>query len=110
MSGVLKNPVLFHYSRGGYEDEGASWEHGGAFAYNMLINKGVLKGKEKLIINVDERRAPFPLHFASANVTFTSLEIAVEFLNELNSTKKSDWFKIYNNLLNKVRGELGNKD
>ncbi len=97
--GVLNSDILLHYRTPGFEDEGASWEQGIAFACNLL--KG--KHKKKLIIYADETKVPFPLHFASANVNFSSLETAVEFLNCINSVEKKDFMKIWMRLLDKER-------
>ena len=101
--GVLKSDVLLHYRTRGYEDEGASWEHGIAFATN-LINQKVKTGfPNKLIVYVDDTRAVWTLNFSSANINFSALETAVNFLNNIDSLKKSDWVKIYMEIINKDR-------
>ena len=50
LKGVIGSKIIFHYRTAGYEDEGGSWEHGGAFVYNILHQKGLIKGWKKLII------------------------------------------------------------
>jgi hypothetical protein len=103
--GVLDCDILFHYRMRGYEDEGASWEHGIAFACNLLAQetKKVKAIKSKLIIYSDETSVPFPLHFGSADVTFNKLETAVEFLDSLKSLDKQDFMRDYLKLLDKER-------
>lgn len=96
-NGVINSDILLHYRRRGYEDGGASWEHGIAFACNLL------GAGEKLILYVDETNVPFPLHFASASLTFNSLETCVEFLNGLTSLEKKDFQKIWMKLLDRER-------
>jgi hypothetical protein len=103
MEGVFKSQIIFHARFKGYEDDGASWEHGAGFMYNLLINKGLLKGEEKLIIYADETNVPFPLHFSSANVTFNNLKTSIDFINSLDSLDKKSWIKIYNRLLDQER-------
>ena len=100
--GVLDSDVLLHFRTKGYEDEGASWEQGIAFASNLYKQRGFnIKGK--LIIYADDTFVPFPLHFGSANVVFNKLETSIEFLNNLKSLEKKDWIGIYMNLLDKER-------
>lgn len=99
--GVLKSDIILHARFKGYEDEGASWEHGIAFGYNL----GNPDKKQKLIIYADETDTPFPLHFGSANVTFNRLETAVDFLNSLDSLEKFEWFQSYNALLDRARSK-----
>lgn len=101
--GVMDSDILLHFRTRGYEDEGASWEHGIAFANNLLYQKKIIKSKEKLIIYADDTNVPFPLHFASANLTFSSLETSVEFLNSLKGLKKKDFMPFYMELMNKER-------
>lgn len=100
--GVLDSDILLHYRMRGYEDEGASWEHGIAFACNLLKERN-LNVKSKLIVYADDTKVPFPLHFGSANLTFNSIETSVEFLNSLNSLEKKDFMKNYLKLLDKER-------
>ena len=104
--GVLISDILFHYRTRGHEDEGGSWEPGGAFAYNLLQQRGLIRAEKKLIIYADDTAVPFPLHFASANVTFNSLETAVEFLNSLDSFDKSGFMQNWMSLLNKERAGI----
>lgn len=102
--GVLNSDILFHYRRRGFEDEGASWEHGIAFACNLLNMLGkVREVKGSLIVYVDSTRAVWPLNFASANVNFSNLETAVDFLNLLKSTGKKDWISVYMKLIDRDR-------
>lgn len=96
--GVLNSDILLHFRRRGYEDDGASWEQGIAFACNLL-NARELDVKPKLIIYADETSVPFPLHFGSANVTFNNLETAVRFLNSIKSLEKKDFIDDYLKLL-----------
>lgn len=103
VKGVLGSPIIFHYKTRGYEDDGASWEHGGAFAYNIFQQQGLIKGKSKLIIYVDDTAVPFPLHSASASLTFSDLEVGIEFLNGLDSIKKEDYMKHWMDLLDRER-------
>lgn len=100
-NGVLDSDIIFHYKMRGCEDDGASWEHGIGFACNLLLqrNPNIKIIKPKLIIYADETAVPFPLHFGSANVTFSDLEISVEFLNSLKSLGKMDFMKDYLRLL-----------
>lgn len=104
-NGVLDSDIIFHYRMRGYEDDGASWEHGIAFACNLLLQKNpeIETIKPKLIIYADETAVPFPLHFGSANVTFNGLETAVEFLDSLKSLAKKDFMKDYLRLLDRER-------
>lgn len=102
--GVLNCDCLLHYRMRGYEDEGASWEQGIAFAVNLLGNQGVRTERpSKLIVYVDECNAPFPLNFASANVNFSNLSTAVKFLRDISSTKKEDWISVYMGIMNRNR-------
>lgn len=116
--GVLNSHILLHYRTKGYEDEGASWEQGIAFGvnlYNCKLRKickipelaksldKLLIFPDKLIINVDDTKAPWPLNFSSANVNFSNLETAVSFLNEIKSLDKENWIKIYMEIINKDR-------
>ena len=109
-NGVLDSDIIFHYRIRGYEDDGASLEQGIAFACNLLLqrNPEIESVKPKLIIYADETFVPFPLHFGSANVTFNSLETAVEFLDSLKSLDKKFFMKNYLRLLDRERagGEL----
>lgn len=101
--GVINSDILLHFRTRGYEDEGASWEHGIAFACNLFYQKGIIKSKKKLIIYADDTNVSFPLHFASANLTFNSLETSVEFLNSLKSLEKQDFMPFYMKLMNRER-------
>lgn len=115
--GVLRANILFHYRTRGYEDEGASWEHGIAFAANLINQKIrdifpefphnpeqlIILPRDKLIIYVDDTSAPWPLNFASANVNFSNLEAAVEFLSKLKSLNKESWTPVYTGLINRDR-------
>jgi len=111
--GVLNSNILLHFRTRGYEDEGASWEHGIAFGVNLynqklkklpnfLIDKSLIF-PSKLVIYADETNVPFPLHFASANLTFNSLETSVKFLNSLKSLRKRDFMPFYMKLMDKER-------
>lgn len=102
---VLESDVILHYRTKGYEDEGASWEHGIAFAVNYLIHDGYNLGviyPGKSIIYVDDTNAPWPLNSASASVNFSNLETAVDFLNKMN-TEKEEWIKTYYQIVDKDR-------
>lgn len=102
--GVLDSDILFHYRTKGYEDEGASWEHGIAFAINSLIQQKIkIPYKEKLILYVDDTSAPFPLHSTSASLTLSNLETAIYFLNNIKSIKTEDWLLVYLDIINKDR-------
>jgi len=100
--GVMGSDILFHYRTRGYEDDGGSWEHGIALAYNSLHSEGI-DVKKKLIISVDDTRVPFPLHFASSTVPFSNLEVAVEFLDSLKSLEKKDFMRDWMKLLDRER-------
>ncbi len=102
--GVLISEILLNYRTKGYENEGASWEQGIAFATN-LINQKVQSGfPEKLILSVDETEAPWPLNFASANVNFSNLERAAEFLSKIKSIEKESWMPLYMEFVDRDRG------